>query len=223
MKYEQLTFSDLKSMWRIIAAIAVCQLVGSAIGLVVSIHHFWFMNFWFGGAAGTLPGFVFGVIWQLKSQPRDRRRLEITGLLGFISIAVTAMAFGVVLPQMRSETANLTAINRLQTENLQQIDIFDQYGEKHIACITDQESVATFAKGIADAAGHSPNHPRYSESWYVVVTGTTQHEFKLHLNPRFPQSVIVYCVVKSGNTTSYHGTFESKSLRPWVEAHLIKK
>ena len=117
----------------------------------------------------------------------------------------------------------LTAINQLQAESLQQIEVFERNGEDSIAIITDPESLASFAKGIDDAVGHSPNHPRYTKSWYVVADGTTRHEFEMHLNPRFPQSVIGYIVVKSGNMTVYHGTFESKGLRPWVETHMMKK
>jgi hypothetical protein len=223
MKYGQLTFSNLKSIWRIVAAVVLCQVVGGVLSLAVSLHHFWSMNLWLGGAAATLPGFVLGVVWQLKSRTPERGWLGIACFLGFIAIAITGAAFGVVLPQMRSEMANLTAISQLQAERLRLIEVFDRYGNKPIARITNPESVAAFAKGIADAAGHSPNHPRYTESWYVVVDGTTRHEFELHLNPRFPQSVIGYFVVKSGNSMSYHGTFESKGLRSWVETHLMKK
>ena len=214
--------TDLKSVWRIIVAVLLCQLVGGAITLALSMHHFWFMNLWLGGAAGTLPGFALGVVWQLKSIAPDRRWIGVASFLGFLAIAIAGMAFGVALPQMRREMADLIAIGLLQAESLQQIEVFDRYGNKRIATITDPESLTGFAKGIADAVGHSPNHPRYTRSWYAVVDGTTRHEFELHLNPRFPQSVIGYFVLKSGNTTSYHGTFESKGLRPWVETHLMK-
>jgi len=223
MKYGQITTTDLKSVWRIIVAVLLCQLVVGAISLALSMHHSWFMNLWLGGAAGTLPGFVLGVAWQLKSATSIRGWVGMACFLGLLAIAITGMAFGIALPRMRSEMANLTAISQLQAESLQLIEVFDRYGDKRIAHITDSDSLATFAKGIADAVGHSPNHPRYTESWYVVVDGTTRHEFVLHLNPRFPQSVIGYFVVKSGNTTSYHGTFESKGLRPWVETHLMKE
>lgn len=222
MKYGQITFTDLKSVWRIVVAIALCQLVGGAISLALSMHHFWFMNLWLGGAAGTLPGFALGVVWQLKSATSDRGWIGVACFLGFLAIAITGMAFGVVLPQMQSEMTNLSGVSQLQAESLQSIEVFDRYGRRRIARITDPDSLTSFAKGIADAVGHSPNHPRYSDSWYVVVEGATRHEFELHLNPRFPQSAIGYFVVKSGNLTWYHGTFESKGLRSWVEAHLMK-
>ncbi|MFH1303656.1 MAG: hypothetical protein ABIK07_21580 [Planctomycetota bacterium] len=222
MKYGQITSTDLKSIWRIIVAVALCQLVGVAVSLALSMHHFWFMNFWLGGVAGTLPGFVLGVVWQVKSVPSSREWIGVVCFLGLLAVVITGMALGVVLPQMRREMANLTALSQLQDDRLQQITVFDRSGKKRITRITDLESLSAFATGIADAVGHSPNHPRYTKSWYVVVDGTTRHEYELHLNPRFPQSVIGYFVAKSGNSTVYHGTFESNGLRSWVETHLMK-
>ncbi|QDU48443.1 hypothetical protein [Gimesia panareensis] len=222
MKHGQITSTDLKSIWRIIAAVALCQLVGGAVCLAFSPHHFWFMNFWLGGAVGTLPGFVLGVVWQVKSAPSSREWIAVACFLGLLAVALTGAAFGFVLPRMQREMANLKALNQLQDEQLKQITVFDEFGKKRIAGFTDPKILTTFATGIADAVGHSPNHPRYTASWYVVVDGTTRHEFELHLNPRFPQSVIGYFVKKSGNSTSYHGTFESKGLCPWVEKHLLQ-
>ena len=222
MKYGKITFTDLKSVWRIIIAVALCQLVGSAISIAISPHHFWFMNARIGGAAGTLPGFVLGVVWQLRSSTSDRGWIGLACFLGIITIVITVMAFGSAFPRMQREMRNLDRINQLHNESLQQIEVFDRYGKERITTITDPDALNAFAEGIADAVGHSPNHPRYSDSWYVVVDGTTRHQFVLHLNPRFPKSVIGYFVVKSGNSTSYHGTFESKALRSWVEIQLMK-
>jgi len=222
MKYGQITFSDLKSVWRIVAAVAICQLVGGAISLALAPHHFSFMNFWLGGAAGTLPGFALGVAWQLRSKTPNRGWIQIACFLGFISVAITCMAFGVVFPRIQTEMRNLEQIKQLQADGLRLIEVFDGYGSSLVTRISDAESLTAFAQGISDAVGHSPNHPRYSDSWYVIVSGKTRHEFELHLNPRFPQCVIGYFVVKSGDSTSYNGTFESKGLRPWVETHLMK-
>lgn len=222
MKYGQIGSTDLKSIWRIIAAVALCQLVGGAVCLTLSLHHFWFMNFWLGGAAGTLPGFVIGVVWQVKSAPSSREWISVACFLGLLAVTITGIALGVELPRMQREMENLKALNQLQDERLQQITVFDRSGKKRMAGFTDPKILSAFATGIADAVGHSPNHPRYTASWYVVVDGTTRHEFELHLNPRFPQSVIGYFVKKSGNSTSYQGTFKSKGLRPWVQTHLMQ-
>jgi hypothetical protein len=96
------------------------------------------------------------------------------------------------------------------------------YGREKILSITVRKSIHGFTHGIADAVGHLPNHPRYSHSWYVILAGVTGLEFELHIGHRFPQSVIGHFVVKSGNSASYHGAFESKGLRSWVDHHLIE-
>ncbi|MEQ8855236.1 hypothetical protein [Gimesia sp.] len=222
MKHGQINATDLKGTWRIIVIVIVCQFVGGAVCLALSLHHFWFMNFWLGAVAGTLPGFIIGVVWQIKSAPTSRAWIGVACLMGLLAVIITGMAFGVALPRMQREMANLKALNQLQDEQLKQITVFDRSGKKRIAHFKDPETISAFATGIADAVGHAPNHPRYTASWYTVVDGTTRHEFELHLNPRFPQSVIGYFVKKSGNSTSYQGSFESKRLRSWVEKHLLQ-
>ncbi len=217
-----MTKSPSSTIWRITVSGWLCAAAGGAVAVAFPIHHFWLMNLWLGLAGGALPGFALGVMWQLKSATPARDWIGKACFRGLLVIAMAGMAFGVVLSQMRSEIANLTSLSQLQAESLHMIEVFDQYGNKHIANITDSNSLAAFTRGMADAVGHSPNHPRYTESWYVVIDGTTKHEFELHFDPRFPQSVIGYFVTKSGNTTSYHGAFESKGLRPWIEKHLMK-
>lgn len=223
MQNGQIGSTDLKRIWRIIAAVALCQLAGGAVCLALSLHHFWFMNFWLGGAAGTLPGFILGVVWQARSSAPPRQEwVGVACFLGLLAVAITGLALGVELPQMQREMANLKVLSQLQDEGLQRISVFDRSGKKRIVGFTDPKILSAFATGIADAVGHSPNQPRYTASWYVVVYGTTRHELELHLNPRFPQSVIGYFVEKSGNSTAYQGTFASRGLRPWVETHLMQ-
>ncbi len=220
-KTKQITISDIKNIWRIIVALVLCQGIGSGISLTIAMHHFWFMNLWIGGAVGTLPGVAFGIAWQLKSGKPVRTWIGMAGILGFLAIAITGIAFGVVLPAMQKQMQELKKVSMMSTENIQSIEIFDRHHKKLIARITDEISLAAFANGISDAVGHSPNHPRYTDSWYVVIQGTTTHEFHLHINPKFPQSIIGYIVIKSGNTTSFHGTFISKGLRTWIDDHLM--
>ena len=84
------------------------------------------------------------------------------------------------------------------------------------------DKLAAFAKGIAAAVSHMPNHPDYSDSWFVVVEGTQTYQFELHLNTQFPQRVIGRLVKRSGNVTSDQLTFRSDGLRPWVDEYLIQ-
>lgn len=220
-----LTFSDLKSVWRILVAVAGFQLVGGAIGLAIRLHHFGFMNFWFGGATATLPGFAVGLAWQLKSTKDRGLWTSVAWFLGIISFVLTAVAIGFVFPMMRGEMRLIRATAEMPAEALYRIDVFDEDGNKMIASISDAESLQAFARGIADVVGYTPNHPMYSHSWYVVVYGAARHEFQLHLDPNVPQYVDGRFVAlsKSGGSTSIwsYGSFRSKGLRPWVEKHLM--
>ena len=221
MKHGQLTFSDLLGVWRILVSVIVCQLLGSTICLAIGLHHNWFENLWLGSAVGTLPGFLAGLAWQLQSGRETRKWVRVTCFLGFLAFALTAIALGFELPRMQDEMRRLKALPKLKSPSIDHIDVFDQYGHEKILSITDRKSIDGFTHGIADAVGHSPSHPRYSHSWYVILAGVTDLEFELHIGHRFPESVIGYFVVKSGNSTSYHGSFESKGLRSWMDHHLI--
>ncbi len=221
MNNKPCRLNDFKPVWRIVVAMVLGQLAGSVIGILLRPHYSWFENSFFGGTAGTFPGFVFGVVWHIRSKPADRDWIGLTCALGFLSLVMTIIAFGFDLPQMQREMRNLERIRQLKSKNLKRIEVFDKHKRKCIIRITDPQTLKAFAEGIADAQGHSPNHPRYSDSWYVVITGPS-HQFELHLNPRFPESVIGDIVVKFGNFTSYYGTFRSKGLRSWVNDHLIK-
>lgn len=215
-----MTLRDIRNVWRILAAVAACQLAGGLIGLLVGFHHFWFMNFWLGGALGTVPGFVLGAIWQFRRHPERRGAIGIAVFLGFLSAALLGMAIGVALPRMSGEMRLLDEMARLQDEPITRIDVFDRYGDKRLLSVTAPDDLAAFARGCSDAVGHSPNHPVYSHSWYVVVEGKPRHEFELHLHPEFPDCVIGYFVTKAGNSTAYYGHFASRGLRPWMQRHL---
>ncbi|MGD1000773.1 MAG: hypothetical protein ABSA67_08750 [Candidatus Brocadiia bacterium] len=223
MGHGLVTFSGLKSVWRILVAIAVCDLLGGAISLYISPHYSSFLNFSLGCGLATLPGFAIGLAWQVKARHDRQVWIGMACFFGFLALITTVETLARDLPSMRSEMRLLQALSRMQTENIHQIDVFDSYGNQKLLCITDPASLNAFAQGIADAVGHEENHPVYSQTWYVVVEGTICREFELNLDPMFPQSVIGEFVVKSGNSTSYNGTFRSKGLRPWCEENLIRR
>jgi hypothetical protein len=223
MKYGTITFSDLKGVWRILLAIVVCELLGGLISLAIGFHHFWFFNLWFGGAIGILPGFVIGAVWQFSGTSGHRGSAGLACFMGLLALAFALMACCVVFPRMRMEMTHLSALAHLRDEPIHSIEVFDRYGETRLLSLSDQGALLAFAEACGDGVGHTPNHPTYSDSWYVVVSGTSRHEFELHLEPRFPNSVIGYFVLKSGNTTTYQGTFESHGLRSWVEKYVMQE
>lgn len=213
-------FSDLKRVWRIVVSVIVCQHIGGAIGLLIGLHHFWLNSFFIGGEVGTLPGFVIGLSWQLKSSEERREWIGTACFLGLLCIALTIIALFSDFPRMKDEMLRLESLSQLKDQAFYRMDVFDLRSRKKITSISDPISLKAFTKGIADAVGHSPNHPSYSHSWYVALEGSTNKEFELHLNPELPKSVIGYFVEKSGNSISSHGSFESKGIRSWVDKYL---
>ena len=111
---------------------------------------------------------------------------------------------------------------QLQHGNLRAIVAVNQSGKQQLVRLEEPAVLAAFAKGIAAAVSHMPNHPDYSDSWFVVVEGTQTYQFELHLNTQFPQRVIGRLVKRSGNVTSDQLTFRSDGLRPWVDEYLIQ-
>jgi len=114
MSFGMITSSDLKRIWRIVAAIVVCQLLGSAIGLVIAPHHSAFSNMWLGGAIASPIGFVLGLGWQLLDlERRGKTPVPTTGFLGILAIGVAASACFGVLPHMQAEMQYLQALKTL--------------------------------------------------------------------------------------------------------------
>ncbi|MBN2307769.1 MAG: hypothetical protein JXR94_02290 [Candidatus Hydrogenedentes bacterium] len=213
-------FRELRPIWRILVSLIILQQLGGLIGLLIGVHYSAFMNYWVGGAIATLPGFLLGLAWQLKATQERRSWLPTACLVGLLAAMLTGQAALSDLPGLQDEMRRLEDIAQMRAESIRRIDVFDRYGREKIVSVTDPESIHAFVEGIADAVGHSPNHPGYTHTWYVVVDGAAHREFELHLTPKLPESVAGDIVVKLGDLTSYFGTFQSKGLRPWVEEHL---
>ncbi len=219
MQQVRLSFGDVLNIWRILVAVAVCQIIGGAIGVAYGYHHFWFMNLWAGGALSIPFGVAAGAAWHFSRSRAPRESLPIAGLVVLCGALVFVAAVAIAIPEMRSDMRNLERIASLPEAGPRQVAVFGRSGEPEIMTLSDPETVAAFARSIADAVGHSPNHPRYSHSWRVIVSGSDRYVFELHLDPAFPDSVIGYTLAIGENWTS--GSFRSVALRPWVEAHLL--
>lgn len=115
MKHGTITLSDMKLVWRIMVSVIICQMVGSVIGLAIAYHHFSFMNLWFGGVCGTLPGYVIGLSWQIQSRPKGREWMPVAGFFGFLAVALTVAGFFQAFPMMRDEMDTLDKLAQIQS------------------------------------------------------------------------------------------------------------
>ena len=58
-----------KPIWRILLLALAIQLIGGAISLLNSPYGHPFLDFWYGGALSTFPGFLIGTIWHQYAAP----------------------------------------------------------------------------------------------------------------------------------------------------------
>lgn len=63
------SWSDLRPIWPLVAAVTVAELAGSAIGYKVLTVQDGFSRLWFGGALAALPGYALGLLVQLLLRP----------------------------------------------------------------------------------------------------------------------------------------------------------
>ncbi|MCP4643669.1 MAG: hypothetical protein GY851_24700 [bacterium] len=213
-------FPDPRRIGYVLGGMIGFQVIGALAGLGIGYHHDWFMNAWLGGALATLPGFVFGAVFHFRRELEPREAIWDVRFVGALAIALTAFALWPMLPNAVAEMRNLDAMEHLQSESITRIDVFDDYGETQLATITSPEALDAFGKACADAESHSTNHPTYTDTWCIVVTGSRQHEFEFHLQTGLPDHA-VGDFVDSNSAMHYFGTCKSRSLRPWVEEHLV--
>jgi len=214
MIQRQITrISALVALWRVLATIVLCQAIGALLGLAPLLQARWGLDLWLGMAAGTLVGFMVGTAWHLGAQRAVR------GLSGLFVITII-LAW--LLAGVSADKQDWARMAQLQDEELQAIAVYNRSGKQQLIRLEDLAALAAFTVGLADAVHHMPNHPHYSDTWFVVVEGAQTYQFELNLNPKFPQSVIGSMVKRVENTTSYRLTFQSDGLRPWVEQYLIE-
>ncbi len=222
MRYGRLEFSDIAAVRRVVVALVVFQLAGAAIGVAYGYHHSWFMNFWAGGVLATPIGLIAGTIWHYSGSAdrrESRRTIIVLGLLGTVVFLVAVFS---AIPQMKSDMRMLATLSQFDREPIDRIEVFDELRKTEILTVTEPAIVAAFTRSISDAVGHSPSHPKYSRSWYAIVSGPKRYEFKLHLDPNYPESVVGYFLTRSEHPASYQVTFRSRALRSWVEEHLLR-
>ena len=214
-------FDDLLGVWRVFVAVLACQIAGGAAGLAYGYHYSWFVNLWIGGIAATLPGLAIGTLWQRSRAAAAPESQPLLAFLWCCGLAVCIAGLFYELPRMQREMRNLAEVVRLPEAGIRQIEVFDEQGRTSLLTLSDPAVVADFAARIADAAGFAPGKMQRTQTWYAVTTGDGRHEFQIYLDSRYPESVFGYFVRMSDTGMSSHGSFQSRALRAWVEAHLM--
>lgn len=117
----------------------------------------------------------------------------------------------------------LHKLKSIKPDTVAQISIFDKDGETLLKVVTKKELISEFAEACKDVRIYSPNHPTYTDSWYVVIDMGTEHgvhEVECHFELHRPKNLDGYLVVKAADTTRCLGSFTSVNLRGWFERHV---
>ena len=205
---------DLPKVWRILAVLIPFQIFGSIFGLAIGYHHSGFDNAWMGGAVATPLGYIVGLIWHIKAQTEQKAYRTVI-FFGILAIFLGAFAVFFEIPRSMQEMKNIESFQKLGSKKINQIIIFDEYGEKIVKKINDPIALNEFKSACAVTKGNMPNHPHYTSSWYIQVVADTKVELECHYQEGRPSMLIGYFVRKEGSSTYFYGSFYNTLLRKW--------
>ena len=213
-----LRFAAVSKLWRIVLAVIIFQSVGAAISLSTIDHHDVFRVIWEGGAFGTLPGFVVGLIWQTHAARGDKGWVLSAALLGFISFVLLIAAI-LHLRILREETHELELLSGLVDLDFNRIEVYERCGRKRLKTIMNPETIAAFTDAIGKAEGDTVKHYRYTDAWFVALRGGWRWEFLLYFEENTPNHVVGEIVYLQHGRIRTLAHFRTRTLRSWVETH----
>lgn len=213
---------DLRKTWRIIIMVVFGQLFGFFIGLVFTLHPDKFLSIWSGAAFGTFPGFILGVIWYYQSE--DRRKGIPYFTLGFFalgSILLPIVAFGLISSGL-AFTNLQEDMKSLNPSTIDKLVVYKGYKKRNVLEITDKTALESFAYACRDVEGdyfQNAKPCRTIDRYYIELTGILPKDIILdHCETDLATGSFA---TREGNRTTYHGTFSSKSLKPWLTSYVI--
>ena len=83
----------IKPIWRILLMVLIIQIVGGTSAATDDIYGHVVVDFWFGGAVSTFPGFLLGLIWQKISVKNFQKDFGVILFVGLISLILSIAAF----------------------------------------------------------------------------------------------------------------------------------
>ena len=90
----------VKPVWRIMLVTLIAQLAGGVALIVIGKYGHPLVDFWFGGAVSTFPGFILGTVWHGYSAKEEiKNNLLAIGFIGILALMLTLAAFFVPLEQ----------------------------------------------------------------------------------------------------------------------------
>ena len=202
---------------RVLACVTASQLLAAALGWAWGGR---FVFAWAGAVFGAIPGLWLGFAWQRRSKGlRETARTPI--LIAVLAIPAATFAVGFGIPRMLREGDEIAALRRLDAGDFRRIETRDLRADGSARITTEIDALAAFTRACADAERYAPQHPSYDRTWYVVLSGPKTLELELYLMASEPSRVFGAFVEKRESTTWFHGSFQSRALRAWVDRYLV--
>jgi riboflavin transporter FmnP len=221
---KNITLKDLIPIWRVIIAIILTQILGGFIGYCVKPYHIMFINIWIGGAFGTFTGFLVGAIWHFSKKKR-RVNLIVLPFLGFVGLTtlmVTLFSVFVAIPHFAEEAKRIGMMKILSKKMINKIDVYNRDGKSLLKTIIEKEILSQFASNCKDTEGYAPNHPKYSQSWYLIVyTEGENLELDFHVMQKDNSTIYGRFVYRKPGYMKSFGSFKSQNLRKWFDKYII--
>ena len=221
-KSRLINAEDLMKTWRIIAMVILGQIIGLCFGIIFALHPDKFLSIWTGGAFGTFPGFITGVIWYFKNEDREKGIPYFT-LAFFViaSIALPVAALGLFREGLEF-TKMEENIKTIDPAIINKIVVYKGWKRQNIIEITDRNALNEFAYACQDIEGdHIQNSKpcRTIDRYYVELTGILSKDIILdHCETDIATGTFA---TREGNVTNYYGNFSSKSLKPWLSTYVL--
>ena len=102
-------------------------------------------------------------------------------------------------------------------ESLTKVTVYDKRGVDVVYETTDAADLERFAAAFKKLEDYEPNHPRYSEQFYVVVGLRDQHQLEFMFCLENDRRVYIDFVHKEGTATLYFGHASSGPLYEWLK------
>ena len=93
----------IKPVWRILVIILIIQIVGGITAVSDNIYGHIVVDFWFGGAVSTFPGFLIGLVWHKFSVKDLSKDSGVILFVGLICLILTIAAFVMPLEMFAAE------------------------------------------------------------------------------------------------------------------------
>lgn len=215
---------DLRNTWRIIVAVIVCQIIGLSLGFMSNIHPQTFISIWAGGALGTLPGFIIGLVWHFGEQQRRANIPYFTvGFFALGSIILPIAAFQL----LSGGIGYMNLVNSLQSippSKIASLNVYKGYDQRNSITIEDQKQISLFIEACSDIKDDYVQHN---------ASCNPTAEYFVDLNGAIPKNIILeYCqsnvakgvfAIREGKSTSFHGKFSSVKLKEWLSIYVAPK